>query len=155
MIVLSDAVRQAIAEHAEKTYPNECVGLLLGRAEGRRKVAEAVYAASNTWTADVALTDAEQDHSLRDRFYLDPRDYLRADRDARARGLDIVGCYHSHPDHPAVPSERDRTGAQGVGAGSLFSFLIQSVRGGQAAELTAWLLADEGTRFVSEEIGKG
>lgn len=125
---------------------------MLGRAEGRRKVAEAVFEAQNAWTADVALTDAEDEHSLADRFYLDPRDYLRADREARARGLDIVGCYHSHPDHPAVPSERDRTGAQGVGAGSMFSFLIQSVRNGQAAELTAWLLADEGARFVAEEI---
>jgi proteasome lid subunit RPN8/RPN11 len=154
MIVVPDSVRGAIAAHAEQAYPNECVGLLLGRAEGRRKVAEDVYLAQNTWTADVALTDAEQEHSLRDRFYLDPRDYLLADREARARGLDIIGCYHSHPDHPAIPSERDRTGAQGVGAGSLFSFLIQSVRQGQAAELTAWLLADEGARFVSEEIQK-
>jgi proteasome lid subunit RPN8/RPN11 len=153
MIVVSDTVRQVIAAHAEQAYPHECVGLLLGRIEGRRKVAEDVYPAQNTWTADVALTDAEQEHSLNDRFYLDPRDYLRADREARARGLDIIGCYHSHPDHPAIPSERDRTGAQGVGAGSLFSFLIQSVRDGRAAELTAWLLADEGARFITEEIG--
>jgi proteasome lid subunit RPN8/RPN11 len=152
MITLTEQVRSEIAAHAEQTYPNECVGLLLGRIEGRRKLAEAVFAGKNTWTASVPLTEAEEQHSQRDRFYLDPRDYLRADREARARGLDIIGCYHSHPDHPAVPSERDRTGAQGVGAGSLFSFLIQSVRGGQAAELTAWLLADEGARFVSEEI---
>ncbi|MEN9933548.1 MAG: hypothetical protein RLZZ387_127 [Chloroflexota bacterium] len=152
MIVVLDDVRQAIASHAEQTYPNECVGLLIGRFEGGRKIAEAALPAANTWTSDVALTDAEQDHSQRDRFYLDPRDYLRADRAAQARGLDIIGCYHSHPDHPAVPSERDRTGAQGVGAGSLFSFLIQSVRDGQAAELTSWLLADEGRRFISEEL---
>ncbi|HWQ11637.1 MAG TPA: M67 family metallopeptidase [Roseiflexaceae bacterium] len=152
MIVVSDNVRRAIAAHAEQAYPNECVGLLLGRYEAGRKVAEEVFAAQNTWTAEVGLTDAEEQHSQRDRFYLDPRDYLRADRQAQARGLDIVGCYHSHPDHPAVPSERDRVGAQGVGAGSLFSFLIQCVHGGRAAELTAWLLADEGNRFVSEEL---
>jgi proteasome lid subunit RPN8/RPN11 len=152
MIVLSDHARQAIARHAEETYPHECVGLLLGRFEGSRKLAEAIYPTENTWTSEVGLTEAEQEHSLRDRFYLDPRDYLRADRAARAQNLDIIGCYHSHPDHPALPSERDRTGAQGVGAGSLFSFLIQSVRDGQAAELTAWLLADEGRRFVTEEI---
>ena len=152
MIDLSEHVRRAIAAHAEQTYPHECVGLVLGRIEGGVKVAEDVFAAQNTWTAEVGLTSAEHAHSQRDRFYLDPRDYLRADRAARAGGLDIIGCYHSHPDHPAVPSERDRTGAQGVGAGTLFSFLIQSVRDGQAAELTSWLLADEGTRFVSEEL---
>jgi proteasome lid subunit RPN8/RPN11 len=152
MIVLSEHARQAIARHAEAAYPYECVGLLIGRLTGNRKVVEDVYAAQNTWSPDVGLTTTEHEHSLRDRFYLDPRDYLRADREARGRELDVVGCYHSHPDHPAIPSERDRVGAQGVGGGS-FSFLIQSVRGGQAAELTAWLLADEGQRFVAEELG--
>lgn len=153
MIVLSDGARQSIAQHAETTYPHECVGLLIGRLEpGGRKTIEDIYTAQNTWTADVGLTDVEHEHSLRDRFYLDPRDYMRADRDARARGLDVVGCYHSHPDHPAIPSERDRVGAQGVGGGPIFSFLIQSVRGGAAAELTAWILTEDGERFVSEEL---
>jgi len=152
MIVLSDVARQALTRHAESTYPYECVGLLIGRLEGGDKTVEEVFPAQNTWSADVGLTDAEHEHSLRDRFYLDPRDYLKADRAARERGLDVVGCYHSHPDHPALPSERDRIGAQGVGVGAVFSFLIQSVRDGRAAELTAWLLADEGARFVSEEL---
>jgi len=152
MITLSDKVRQAIEQHAETTYPHECVGLLIGRLEGGNKIVEAIYPAQNTWSAEVGLTDAEHEHSLRDRFYLDPRDYMKADREARAQGYDVLGCYHSHPDHPAIPSERDRVGAQGVGGGSSFSFLIQSVRGGQAAELTSWLLSVDGERFVSEEL---
>lgn len=152
MITCSDAARQAIAQHAEASYPHECVGLLIGRIEGEHKLVEEIIPTQNTWSTDVGLTDAEHEHSLRDRFYLDPRDYLRADRQARAKGLDIVGCYHSHPDHPAIPSERDRIGAQGVGSGSGFSFLIQTVREGQAAELTAWLLVDEGQRFAAEEL---
>ena len=152
MITLSENARQGITRHAEESYPHECVGLLIGRLEGDHKIVEDVLPAQNSWNADIGLTDAEHEHSLRDRFSLDPREYLRADRAARARGLDIVGCYHSHPDHPAIPSERDRVGAQGVGAGTLFSFLIQSVRTGQAAELTAWLLADDGERFVAEEL---
>jgi proteasome lid subunit RPN8/RPN11 len=152
MITLSENARQGIIRHAEESYPHECVGLLIGRLEGDHKIVEDVLPAQNSWNADIGLTDAEHEHSLRDRFSLDPREYLRADRAARARGLDIVGCYHSHPDHPAIPSERDRIGAQGVGAGTLFSFLIQSVRTGQAAELTAWLLADDGERFVAEEL---
>jgi proteasome lid subunit RPN8/RPN11 len=152
MITLSENARQGIIRHAEESYPHECVGLLIGRLEGDHKIVEDVLPAQNSWNADIGLTDAEHEHSLRDRFSLDPREYLRADRAARARGLDIVGCYHSHPDHPAIPSERDRIGAQGVGAGTLFSFLIQSVRTSQAAELTAWLLADDGERFVAEEL---
>jgi proteasome lid subunit RPN8/RPN11 len=153
MIVLSDSARAALARHAESTYPHECVGLLLGQLDGGGdKRVEDIFQAQNTWNAEVGLTDAEHEHSLRDRFYLDPRDYLKADRAARARGLDIVGCYHSHPDHPAVPSERDRVGAQGVGGGVGFSFLIQSVRDGRAAELNAWLLDDQGLRFLAEEL---
>jgi proteasome lid subunit RPN8/RPN11 len=152
MITLSELARQAIERHAQETYPHECVGLLIGRIEDQQKTVEQIYAAQNTWNADVGLTGAEQEHSLRDRFYLDPREYLRADRMARAGGLDVVGCYHSHPDHPAQPSERDRVGAQGIGGGTSFSFLIQSVRVGQAAELTAWLLAEGGERFIAEEL---
>src|SRR5919206_408096 len=144
MILLSEHARQAIARHAESTYPHECVGLLIGRLESDHKIVEDIYQAQNTWSADVGLTNAEHEHSLRDRFYLDPREYMKADRAARTRGLDIVGCYHSHPDHPAIPSERDRVGAQGVGGGQYFSFLIQSVRGGQAAELASWLLVEDG-----------
>ena len=152
MITLSENARQAIARHGESTYPHECVGLLIGRLEGGRKLVENIYQAPNNWSADVGLTSAEHEHSLRDRFYLDPRDYMKADRAARAGGLDIVGCYHSHPDHQAIPSERDRVGAQGVGGGPSFSFLIQSVRDGQAAELASWLLLEDGERFIAEEL---
>jgi proteasome lid subunit RPN8/RPN11 len=152
MITLSDKTRREIEQHAESAYPHECVGLLIGRLEGGNKLVEAAYRAENIWNAEVGLTHAEHEHSLRDRFYLDPRDYMKADRQARAEGYDVVGCYHSHPDHPAIPSERDRVGAQGVGGGSSFSFLIQSVRNGQAGELTSWLLNVDGERFVSEEL---
>ena len=152
MIALSPTVAAAIAAHAEATYPNECVGLLFGRLTGDEKIAERAHAVENTWAGQVALTDAEHAHSQRDRFYLDARDYLRADRAARESGLDIVGCYHSHPDDQARPSERDRVGAQGVGGGPSFSFLIQSVRVGKAAELTSWLLAEDGSQFAEEHL---
>ena len=152
MIILSDIARAAIEQHAAEAYPHECVGLLIGELKGGAKHVADIYRAPNTWSAEVGLTNAEHEHSLRDRFYLDPRDYMKADRAARAQGLDIVGCYHSHPDHPGIPSERDRVGAQGVGGGTSFSFLIQSVRGGLAAELTSWLLSEGGERFVAEEL---
>ncbi len=151
-IILSDHIRNIIARHAEETYPDECVGLILGRIDGARTEVEDVFPAPNRWTADVGLTAVDANHSLRDRFYLDPRDYLRAEREARSRNLDVVGCYHSHPDHPAVPSPRDVTGAQGIGGGSRFAFLIQSVREGRATELTAWTLDETGARFVAAEM---
>jgi proteasome lid subunit RPN8/RPN11 len=152
MLVLSAAARQAIAAQAMAEYPNECVGLLLGRIEGDDKMVTAAYPVENRWEGQVALAETDNANSRQDRFYLDPRDYLRADRAARTQGLDIVGCYHSHPDWPAEPSERDRVGAQGVGGGTGFTFLIQSVRAGQATELYSWLLVDAGARFIQEEI---
>ncbi|HMO58766.1 MAG TPA: M67 family metallopeptidase [Roseiflexaceae bacterium] len=152
MIILSVAARAAIAHHAESTYPHECVGLIIGRIENDQLFGDDIITTPNRWTADIGLTDAEHEHSLRDRFYLDPRDYLRADREARSRNLDVIGVYHSHPDHPAQPSERDRTGAQGIGGDTGFVFLIQSVREATAAELTAWLLVDGGARFVETSI---
>lgn len=151
-LTLSKEVADEIASHAQSTYPHECVGLLLGTIEGETKRAVRAHSVENQWSGQVALTDAEHEHSLRDRFYLDPRDYLKADRAARAAGLDIVGCYHSHPDDQARPSERDRVGAQGVGGGPSFSFLVQSVRVGIATELTSWLLLDDGARFEQEQI---
>jgi len=151
LLRLSPEVAQSIAAHAETTYPDECVGLLFGSLDGELKTALSAYAVENRWAGQVSLAESDDPSSRRDRFYLDPRDYLRADREARASGLEIVGCYHSHPDAPATPSERDRVGAQAIG-GTSFAFVIQSVRAGAAAELASWLLVDSGARFTEEEL---
>jgi proteasome lid subunit RPN8/RPN11 len=151
MLTLSPEARAAIAAHAEAIYPDECVGLLLGRLEDERKVALSVYQAENRWAGQMSLGENDDPTSRRDRFYLDPRDYMRADRAAQAQGLEIVGIYHSHPDHPAEPSERDRVGSQAI-AGPSFAFVIQSVRAGSATDLASWLLVDGGGRFIQEEI---
>ena len=150
-LTLSPAAAAAIAAHAEATYPDECVGLLLGRLVGAAKLALEAFPVENRWSGQVQLDPNDDPTSRRDRFYLDPRDYLRADRAATARGLEIVGCYHSHPDAPATPSERDRAGAQAIG-GASFAFVIQAVRQGRAAEVTSWLLVDAGARFEAEEV---
>lgn len=152
MITLTSAAVRGIATHAEATYPDECVGLLLGRLEGTNKIVLEAYPVENRWEGQVTLAESDNADSRRDRFYLDPRDYLRADRSARERDLDIVGCYHSHPDDQAVPSGRDLVGAQGVGGGPGFAFVIQSVAQGVATDLASWLLLDEGTRFEQEEL---
>ncbi len=150
-LTLVPSAAAAIAAHAEATYPDECVGLLLGRLEGTRKLVVEAFPVENRWNGQVQLSPNDDPTSRRDRFYLDPRDYLRADRAAMARGLEIVGCYHSHPDAPATPSERDRVGAQAIG-GSAFAFVIQAVRQGHAAEVTSWLLVDSGARFEAEVV---
>jgi hypothetical protein len=74
MIRLSETARLAIERHAEEMYPHECVGLLIGRLDDSQKLVDQIFAAQNTWNADVGLTDVEHEHSLRDRFYLDPRE---------------------------------------------------------------------------------
>ncbi len=151
MITLSATVAQAIAAHAEATYPDECVGLLLGHLADTHKLVVTAYPVENRWEGQVTLAETDNAESRRDRFYLDPRDYLRADRAAQAQGLDIIGCYHSHPDHPAQPSGRDLVGAQGIG-GSSFAFVIQRVDRGVATELTSWLLHDDTSAFEPEEV---
>lgn len=151
MLSMAPAVAATIAAHAEAAYPEECVGLLLGYVNGAQKTALEAYPVENRWSGQVRLSAADDPTSRRDRFYLDPRDYLRADREAQARGMEIIGCYHSHPDAPAVPSERDRIGAQAIG-GSGFAFVIQAVHRGCATALTSWVLMDEGAQFVEEPI---
>ncbi len=152
MLRMTPDVARAIAAHAEATYPDECVGLLLGRLADDHKLALAVHPAENRWEGQMQLAAGDDPTSRRDRFYLDPRDYLRAERAAGAQGIDVIGVYHSHPDDVAQPSERDRIGAQGAGGGPHFAFAIQSVRQGVAAELTSWLLLDNGARFVQEQV---
>ncbi|WP_322496790.1 M67 family metallopeptidase [Chloroflexus sp.] len=150
-LILPAKAVAAIVAHAEATYPDECVGLLVGTLNGEQKTVLQVVTLENRWSGQVQLAPTDDPTSRRDRFYLDPRDYLRAERAARAAGYEIIGCYHSHPDADPIPSERDRIGAQAIG-GSGFSFVIQAIRNGVAAELTSWLLVNEGMRFIAEDV---
>ncbi len=151
-ISITQAVLESIRRQGTAEYPHECCGLLLGSGHGERKQAVAVFPVANEWTAELGLTEAEDAHSLRDRFYIPPKAYLQADRAARKQDLDIVGCYHSHPDDRAHPSERDRVGASGVGGGVSFSFLVLSVMDGIAGNLTSWLLSPDGAEWLEETL---
>ena len=152
MISITREVEQAIRAQGAQEYPHECCGLLLGEFDGDRKRAVEVWPVANEWTAEVGLTGSEDAHSLRDRFYIPPMAYLKADKAARSRGLDIVGCYHSHPDDQARPSERDRVGASGVGGGTSFSFLVLSVIDSIPGQLTSWLLSQGGTAWRAGKL---
>jgi proteasome lid subunit RPN8/RPN11 len=88
-----------------------------------------------------------RDDSPRNRFLILPEDFLQGEQEARRRGADIIGFYHSHPDHPARPSEYDREHAW-----PWYSYLILRVEQGTPREMTGWLLTEDRTRFVPEEL---
>lgn len=144
-----------IQTHAERTYPHECCGLLLGHMtteESDTRTVVDVWQTQNAWSEEVAyeLSDIIQgdrlSSSTTDRYWIDPQAMLSAQRDARDRNLTIIGIYHSHPDHPAVPSECDR-----VLAWSSYSYLIVSVRQGCVQNLLSWRL-DPNHQFQPETI---
>jgi proteasome lid subunit RPN8/RPN11 len=141
-----------IRTHAEATYPNECCGLLLGRIEATAKTVVDAIATENSWNQAEAAAFAEatgqrqRQASQGSNFSIAPREMLAVQKQARAANLDIVGIYHSHPDHPAKPSEFDRAIAWPV-----YSYLIVAVPQGQATEILSWTLDDE-HQFQEEAI---
>jgi proteasome lid subunit RPN8/RPN11 len=131
---------EAVLRHGEQSYPYECCGLLLGTfQDGCRQV-----------TAIEPLRNANTE-SPRTRYDLDPREHLAAQRSARARGLEIIGFYHSHPDHPAQPSQYDLDHAAWPG----YSYLIVSIARGRRAPAGAahsFELAEDRSRFLPESL---
>lgn len=151
-LILRPDQMQAMQAHAEQTYPEECCGLLLGiyDASHDRAQVQELRPVSNTWTEEVnpfAESDRTPDtSSKRNRFWIDPQILLSAQRECRDRGWNILGVYHSHPDHPAVPSERDRQLAW-----SGYSYPILSVTAQHVTDCQSWRLDDQG-QFYAETI---
>ncbi len=137
---LTSAVYQAIRAHGEQTYPNECCGALLGRSTPLGWQVEASVQAGNTRT-----------DSAHNRYQIAPLELVQIEREARRRGLDIAGFYHSHPDHPAWWSLTDLSEAHWLGC----SYVITAVAQGVAAQTNSFLLAgaaEEDKRFEQEPI---
>jgi proteasome lid subunit RPN8/RPN11 len=132
-LVFGPGVRAAIERHGRETYPHECCGALLG--EGDRVIA--THPLPNVTT-----------EGPRRRFRIDDKDYLASERQASAAGLSLLGFYHSHPDHPAVPSQYDLDHAWPT-----FVYPIVSVMAGEAVALTAWMLRDDRTAFDERPVG--
>ena len=128
----------AMRAHAERAYPHECCGALLGvvGADDARSVA-ARYEADNRREAEAAPR----------RFLISPDDYRAIERSAREQSLDVLGFYHSHPDHPARPSEYDREHAF-----PWYSYVIVAVHDGIAGETTSWILGDDRVAFTAEVV---
>jgi proteasome lid subunit RPN8/RPN11 len=141
-----------IRDHGARDYPNECCGILLGRAnDGEKDVLEVVALKNLRVNAQAAqeLLPLEEPgrESERNRFLIDPKEQIRVEKDARARGLDVLGYYHSHPDHPARPSNYDREHAW-----PWYSYVILSVAGGEPRDLTCWVLSDDRSEFRPEQL---
>jgi proteasome lid subunit RPN8/RPN11 len=137
-LVWSADTRVAVQEHAERGYPDEVCGLLIGSFDGDDKVVRQVVPVENEWEAV---------DERRRRFLITPDVFAWQERQARRDGLEIVGFYHSHPDHPAEPSATDREFAW-----PLYSYLIQSVAGGRVAEFASWRLKDDRSGYEREEV---
>ena len=141
MLKLSRADYDSLRQHGEETYPYECCGILLGHVDeyGTRTV---------TSTARAGNTRTDSAHN---RYNIDPKELVRIQREGRDRGEDIIGFYHSHPDHPAQWSQTDFAEAHWIGS----SYVITSVEQGKAAITNSFLFTgttEDDKKFEDEAI---
>ena len=140
---ITDELMRKIHAHGEAAYPDEGAGLLLGQG----------YAGSDKdssckqVTAILPLDNSREDAARHNRYLLTARDYQRGEVEAARQGLDVLGVFHSHPDHPNRPSEFDREWAM-----PWFSYIITSVQAGKAASSCSWLLTEDRLAFEQEEM---
>lgn len=141
-LYISAELATKIRQHGVETYPHECCGALLGHdvntAEQPSKPREIL---------DLFPLINRREDSPQNRFSVTPRDVMEADRAAQSRGLDVIGWYHSHPDHPAEPSEYDREHAW-----PWYSYIIVSVHQGIPQQMTSWQLNDDRAGYSQEFI---
>jgi len=126
--------------HSEQSYPHECCGVLVGSVKDGQRQVHYVVRCLNTRT-----------DSPHNRFAIEPRELVKILREARERGLDIIGFYHSHPDHPARWSSTDYDEAHWIGC----CYVITAVANGKADQTSAFLLlgdAEETKRFADEAL---
>lgn len=138
-LILTAELRRRIEVEGEAAYPNECCGLLVGRDESAagRRVVERLIPAGNAFAAD------EQFH----RFSIDPLTQMKVEKEAAAQGKLVLGFYHSHPDHPARPSEYDRQHAW-----PFYSYVIVAIVNRKAADMTSWVLDETTEQFAPQDI---
>jgi proteasome lid subunit RPN8/RPN11 len=136
MLRISKELLSRIQSNGEEAYPEESAGFLLGLDGDSRHVAEIV-----------ALPNSREETARHNRYLITPEDYLKAELEAERLGLSLLGVFHSHPDHPNRPSEFDREWAQ-----PFFSYVITSVDKGNAIESRSWLLQEDRSQFVEEQI---
>jgi proteasome lid subunit RPN8/RPN11 len=138
MIRLARHLRPRLGAQSEAAYPDECCGIMLGTvgAKGGRTVRELR-----------PVVNARESGERYHRFRIEADDIRQAERAAAGRGWEIVGFYHSHPDHPARPSAYDREQAL-----PWYVYLIVAVSQGRARAMTCWQLAEDRSRFIREPL---
>jgi proteasome lid subunit RPN8/RPN11 len=136
-LVLSTEILKSIHEHGEGAYPEEGAGLMLGSVNGD----------SRRVTRLLLFENAREDSARHNRYLLTPQDYMHGEDEAIRLGLDVLGVFHSHPDHPNQPSAFDREWAM-----PWFSYVITSIMDGRADGSRSWLLLDDRTGFKEEPI---
>lgn len=140
MLKIRQSDYDAMRRHAEEAYPHECCGILVGTADGEAREVQGTVRCGNT------RVDSPQN-----RYSIDPVEVIRVQREARERDWDIVGFYHSHPDHPVQWSPTDLQEAHWIGC----SYVITSVAMGKAALTNSFALAgtqEENKRLVWETL---
>lgn len=153
MLSLHTRHMDQIHAHAQACYPEECCGLMLGHiaeTEGQlQKMLLGLYTVDNAWDPAAASIGAEASNpslTAARRYWIAPQDLFKAQKYARTQGWDIIGVYHSHPDHEAVPSECDRKWAW-----PQYSYVIVAVKNGVPHDYRSWILDDQ-QQFRSEQV---
>src|SRR5947209_20504548 len=142
MLILRADLYGQIEVEGVRAFPNECCGVLIGRDERRAdgapcRIVEHLQSLTNSFEKQ------EQHH----RFRLDPLEYIQVEKAAGDEGKLVLGFYHSHPDHPARPSEYDR-----VHAWPFYSYVIVSIMDRRPTDMTSWLLDEASEQFQEERI---
>ncbi|MDR4510001.1 MAG: M67 family metallopeptidase [Candidatus Brocadiaceae bacterium] len=135
MLSIGKDVIREIKKEVKKNYPFECCGLLIGTNTSEKRVVE---------VRPVQNKNTKRTH---DRYEIDGRTFDKVDKEAKKKGLQIIGIYHSHPDHPAIPSEFDTENAW-----SVYSYLIASREKGKKIDIRSWVFDEVERKFEEEEI---
>lgn len=128
-LTIPQTLYDQLRAHGEETYPHECCGILLGRSAATGIEVASLLRAGNTRT-----------DSAHNRYHIDPRELIAAQREGRKQGLDIVGFYHSHPDHPAQWSATDFAEAHWFGCAYLITAVEGNKQTGRATLTHSFLL---------------
>ena len=135
MILIEQSPLEKMYADALQSFPDECCGFFFGKDLDDERLISEILVVNNSKEGD-----------KRRRFEISPKDYLDAERYADENGVQLLGVYHSHPNHPAIPSEHDRVAAQ-----PYFSYIIISVKDNQIADIRSWQLNDE-FQFEEETV---
>jgi len=137
MITVQHKARELMLKDALQAFPDECCGFLFGQED----------AAGNRTISAIQVVNNAKEGDKRRRFVIAPLDYIKAEQYADDHQLILLGVYHSHPNHPAIPSEHDRVAAQ-----PFFSYIIISVLEGKIGPVRSWRLNEE-SQFEEETVG--